>query len=231
MQAGRQEWEPRGRAVALLPCALALLCWAEHSQPLALCSACLQICHLMQQAQLAPHPAQPWAPSCETLRLQAIALMTLKQSDDPKFPLYGELPSPAMPAGGFAAASAGGLLGPQFLPHPAAPFVPAGVPTTSAMFGSSPGAAMFPLLPPGMGGGLGAVGDAGFTSLTLMLTEDQAGVLLDQGSRAVVEVEQVGWAAGLLQQRAGARVEQQRRGGLRCQWVGWGDAGAPTWKE
>lgn len=31
----------------------------------------------------------------------------------------------------------------------------------------------------------------GFSSMNLMLTEDQAAVLLDQNSRAVVEVEQV----------------------------------------
>ena len=42
---------------------------------------------------------------------------------------------------------------------------------------------------------LAAAGETPFTSLNLMLTEDQAAVLLDQGSRAVMEAEQV-WLSG-----------------------------------
>lgn len=79
--------------------------------------------------------------------------MVLKQSDDPKFQLYGELPSPAVPDmvthGSFG-------MPPEILSqHVSQPFVP------------------------------------GYTSLSLMLTEGQAGILLEHGSRAVVEAEQV----------------------------------------
>ncbi|KAL4423789.1 hypothetical protein ABPG75_001090 [Micractinium tetrahymenae] len=124
--------------------------------------------------------------------LKAIALMTLKQSDDPKFPLYGELPSPSMSHGGSSFAGAGTPLPPSFLPHPAAAFLP----PTAALYGSPGGGhGMFPLLPPAMGGGPApapaADGFAGGSSLTLLLSEDQAALLLGDGSRAVLEVEQV----------------------------------------
>lgn len=119
--------------------------------------------------------------------------MTLKQSDDPKFPLYGELPSPstARSDGGFS--SGGAALPPAFLAHPATPFLP----PAAALYGSPGGGhSVYPLLPPAMGGGaapqLAADGYAGGSSLTLLLSEEQAALLLGDGSRAVLEVEQVG---------------------------------------
>lgn len=118
--------------------------------------------------------------------------MTLKQSDDPKFPLYGELPSPTMAHGDGGFAGGGAALPPAFLPHPATPFLS----PTAALYGS-PGAGhgMFPMIPPAMGAGAAPAPAAdaysGASSLTLLLSEDQAALLLGDGSRAVLEVEQV----------------------------------------
>jgi hypothetical protein len=129
--------------------------------------------------------------------LQAIALCVLKQSEDPKFPLYSELPSPALPGiGGQGAFGSGGLhlMPPTFASH--LHFIPSESMSTSP--GVNPGAIFGPAMPP-MGPHIGMhsrassslVGD-GFTTLTLILTEDQASVLLEESNRPVVEVEQVG---------------------------------------
>ncbi|KAL4446287.1 hypothetical protein ABPG77_003094 [Micractinium sp. CCAP 211/92] len=124
--------------------------------------------------------------------LKAIALMTLKQSDDPKFPLYGELPSPTMARGDGGFSSGGATLPPSFLPHPGTPFLP----PSPALY-SSPGGShgMFPMLPPSMNGStapaLAADGFSGGSSVALLLSEDQAALLLGDGSRVVVEVEQM----------------------------------------
>lgn len=98
---------------------------------------------------------------------KAVALMTLKQSDDPKFPLYGELPSPAM--------ARGAAVPQQFMPT----YLPGSL--------GSPTTGMFPLLSPAMAGH--SVGADGFSSLTLILTEDQTLMLMD--TRAPAEVEQM----------------------------------------
>ena len=114
--------------------------------------------------------------------LQAVALMVLKQSDDPKFHLYGDLPSPAAsPAmnrsgsGGYPGGSVQ-QFAPQQHPH-----------YGGGHYGGGGGGMPYGM----MGGGGGGEGGSGFTSLSLMLTEDQACVLLEHGSRAVMEVEQV----------------------------------------
>lgn len=178
--------------------------------------------------------------------------MVLKQSDDPKFPLYGELPSPAVAGGhmGGPGAPPMGMLPPGGPFHPGLSFLPPlGMPGGAGGPGMWAGGGMAPYGgPPGMPGpptsalaerGLCwrasrtamacgpcdarggcrspaahapctrsnqpslilpphlhrlhplAPGD-GLTSMNLMLTEDQAAVLLDQGSRPMLEVEQVG---------------------------------------
>lgn len=132
-----------------------------------------------------------------TLTLQAIALCVLKQSEDPKFPLYSELPSPA-PAG-FGGHGAFGSSGLHLMPLAFAShlhFMP------SDSMSSSPGVNPGPVFGSGVthvGSHAGVraravgslVGD-GFTTLTLILTEDQASVLLEENNRPLVEVEQVG---------------------------------------
>lgn len=95
---------------------------------------------------------------------QAIALMVLKQSDDPKFPLYGELPSPAV-AGhlGPPGAPPMGVLPPGGPFHPGLPFLPPlgmpGAPGAPGMWGG----ALPPFGgPPAMAGaGAGGRGGAG----------------------------------------------------------------------
>ncbi|PRW61288.1 RNA-binding Nova-2-like isoform X1 isoform B [Chlorella sorokiniana] len=118
--------------------------------------------------------------------LKAIALMVLRQAEDPKFSLYGELPSPAAPSSGVAPHAGLAPLGPLGMPAPfhpglALPFMPhGGLPSGAGLapYGLAAGSSMGP-------------GETPFTSLNLMLTEDQAAVLLDQGSRAVMEAEQM----------------------------------------
>ncbi|PSC70603.1 RNA-binding Nova-1 [Micractinium conductrix] len=128
--------------------------------------------------------------------LKAIALMTLKQSDDPKYPMFEGLPSPAMPRGGYG----GAALPPQFMAHPTpSPFMPPTGPP--GVYGG--GAGLFSMLPLGMAGP--AAGDGGYTSLSLVLTEDQAAVLLDGGSRAVVDVEQMSGCRARLDMSDGPR--------------------------
>jgi hypothetical protein len=83
--------------------------------------------------------------------LQAVALMVLKQSDDPKFPVYGELPTPAIsllqpqPAGDILSQQATASLGPMhFLPgmvSPAAAAAVAGHLYGAAGFGAHPAVA------------------------------------------------------------------------------------------
>lgn len=141
----------------------------------------------------APQLVQDTAQVGSSYAVQAIALMTLKQSDDPKFPLYGELPSPTMARGDGGFSSGGATLPPSFLPHHGTPFLP----PSPALY-SSPGGShgMFPMLPPSMNGStapaLAADGFSGGSSVALLLSEDQAALLLGDGSRVVVEVEQVG---------------------------------------
>lgn len=91
--------------------------------------------------------------------MQAIALMVLKQSDDPKFPLYSELPSPAvpgMPHGGPPGMGApfhpGGLAGMPFLPPVGLPGAGGGV----GMWG--PGVPLYGMPPPLPGGAAGGLG-------------------------------------------------------------------------
>lgn len=100
--------------------------------------------------------------------------MVLKQSDDPKFLLYGELPSSEQPGKGRIVAPAfsgyHGLL--QSLPaNPDA-----------AVFGGMP---TFNLHPGMMTSGMP------WASLGIILTREQAGVLLEQGNGAFMEIEQV----------------------------------------
>ena len=145
--------------------------------------------------------------------------MTLKQSDDPKFPFYGELPTPAVAGGGLGmhpmhggfgvGAGPGGMplgLSPQFRAHHPPPHymgashAAGGGPGSSpAMYGNGGGGGGMPFGPHSSGGGGGGAGE-GYTSVSLMLTEDQTSVLIDQGGRAVAEVEQVraAPAAGLV---------------------------------
>ena len=140
--------------------------------------------------------------------------MTLKQSDDPKFPLYGELPTPAVAGGalgmhpmhGFGVgAGPGGMpmgLSPQFHAHHLPPHYLGASHAAGGGPGSSPvmyggGGGGMPFGPHSSGGGVGGGGGVtgeGYTSASLMLTEDQTSVLIDQGGRAVAEVEQVGAA-------------------------------------
>ncbi len=82
-------------------------------------------CYLFHQ-----HAGKP-AP-CAT-HVQAIALMVLRQAEDPKFSLYGELPSPAAPSSNVAPHAGLGPLGPLGMPAPfhpglALPFMPHGLP-------------------------------------------------------------------------------------------------------
>ena len=140
--------------------------------------------------------------------------MTLKQSDDPKFPLYGELPTPAVVGGGLGGmhpmhgfgvgGGPGGMpaimgLSPQFHGHHPPPHymgashAAGGGPGSSpAMYGSGGGG--MPFGPHSSGGGGGGGAGEGYTSVSLMLTEEQTSVLIDQGGQAVAEVEQVGAA-------------------------------------
>jgi hypothetical protein len=139
-----------------------------------------------------PHPRPR---ICHVTFLQAIALMVLKQSDDPKFPLYSELPTPTG-SGVQSMSSPAGVPLPMHHPFhpPPAPFhMAAAGPMAAGAGAPGPAAAgaMFGGLPFALPAGAGMAAAEGYAPLSLMLTEDQAGVLMDQGSRALVEVEQV----------------------------------------
>jgi hypothetical protein len=104
-----------------------------------------------------------------------MALLVLKQSDDPKFLLYGELPpSEQSGKGGTIAPAFSGYHGPlQCFPA------------------SSPGATVFGGMPafhlhPGM-----MTSGMPRASLGVILTGEQAGVLLEQGNGSFMEIEQV----------------------------------------
>ncbi|KAL4856589.1 hypothetical protein ACK3TF_003042 [Chlorella vulgaris] len=106
--------------------------------------------------------------------LKAMALMVLKQSDDPKFLLYGELPSSVQP-GKF------GIIDPAFSGcHGPLQCFPASSPD-AAVFGSMPA---FNLHPGMMISGMPRA------SLGIILTGEQAGVLLEQGNGPFMEIEQ-----------------------------------------
>ena len=78
--------------------------------------------------------------------------MVLRQAEDPKFSLYGELPSPAAPSSGVALHAGLGPLGPLGMPAPfhpglALPFMPhGGLPNGAGLppFGLAGGSSMGP---------------------------------------------------------------------------------------
>lgn len=103
--------------------------------------------------------------------LKAMALMVLKQSDDPKFLLHGELPPSSEQPG------TGGIIAPAFSGyHGPLQCLPASSPE-AAVFAGMPAFNLHP-------------GQMPRASLGIILTGEQAGVLLEQGNGSFMQIEQ-----------------------------------------